>query len=47
MNPDIPAEYANDPDLYYAIQASLGVFEEKNELNQENLSAWDNFNTNG
>ncbi|CDW87948.1 UNKNOWN [Stylonychia lemnae] len=43
QNQDIPEEYANDPDLYFAIQASLGVFEEKTEITRENLTGWDNY----
>lgn len=42
---NIPAEYADDPDLYYALQASLGDFDnvingwdDNGHLNEEMLA---------
>jgi hypothetical protein len=36
----VPPEYEHDPDLYYAIQASLGEFENIGTGNDD-LSGWD------
>eukprot|EP00347_Sterkiella_histriomuscorum_P007438 403348921 len=40
--PAIPEEYASDPDLYYAIQASLN----DNQQATETLTGWDHINQN-
>lgn len=42
---DVPDEFRYDPELYYAIQESLGLASQPTESARDNLSGWDRGST--